>query len=67
MGMRKPLLPPALPPPPPILHEPQGELAQLTARKRGQAAGGFESTIKTSPEGVTTPAKTTQATLLGGL
>ena len=66
MGFSRPPAVPPIPPPPPLLQQPSGELAAKSQTARAKGAQGMASTIKTGFDGVTTPAKTTQATLLGG-
>lgn len=72
MGFPSPPKPPAIPMPPPAAHPPTLGSASValtgTDAKRRQAAAagaGFDDTIATSPQGVSTKASTAKATLLG--
>lgn len=72
MGFPSPPKPPSIPMPPPAAHPPslgssQEALTNIDARKRAASAAGmgFDNTIATSPEGVTTKPTTARATLLG--
>lgn len=63
-----PALPP-IPPPPPVVdntvNNAQSEQARSDIQKRAAIAKGMQSTISTSPLGVTTPATTAANTLYG--
>lgn len=56
---------PAPPPPPPTPVDQTVEDAAARTKAQLAAAGGFGSTTLTSGQGVTTPAFTTNKTLLG--
>ena len=56
---------PAPPPPPPTPVDKTVEDAAARTKAQLAAAGGFGSTILTGGQGVTTPALTTNKTLLG--
>lgn len=73
MGMFSGPKTPYVPLPPPAAHPPtmgsaQIALAGIQSRQRARAeeGAGFADTIKTSPQGVTQPATSAPATLLGG-
>lgn len=65
-GGSKPPDIPAPPPPPPMLNSPQGAQAADDVKKRAAQAYGDLGTVKTGPQGLTTPANTAHTTLLGG-
>jgi len=56
---------PALPPPPPTPVDKAASDAAARTKAQLAAAGGFGGTILTGGQGVTTPALTTNKTLLG--
>jgi hypothetical protein len=56
---------PAPPPPPPTPVDKAAEDAAARTKSQLAAAGGFGSTTLTGGQGVTTPALTTNKTLLG--
>jgi len=56
---------PAPPPPPPTQVDKTVEDAAARTKAQLAAAGGFGGTIQTGGQGVTTPALTTNKTLLG--
>ncbi len=56
---------PAPPPPPPQVADPQVQAAGKAARAKATNAVGPSSTILTGPQGLQTPAQTTNKTLLG--
>lgn len=56
---------PAPPPPPPTPVDKTAEDAAARTKAQLAAAGGFGGTIQTGGQGVTTPAFTTNKTLLG--
>lgn len=61
-----PIPPPAAAPPTMASADVAASIANAKTRAASAAGAGFNDTIATSPEGVTTPALTTNATLLGG-
>lgn len=72
MGVPKPPSPPSIAMPPPAAHPPtlgsaNVALAGAAAKMRAAAAegAGFDNTVATSPQGLSKPANTAPATLLG--
>lgn len=57
--------PPPAPPPLPTPVDPQVQLVREQMRRRQRAAGGRQSTVKTSAQGLTDIAPGTKKTLLG--
>lgn len=57
---------PSAPPPPPMTQQPVGAQAVKSQTNKANAAAGASSTIMTGADGLTTPATTSNKTLLGG-